>query len=370
MLDMDRFDTPTCPIHGMFVATNDYFPNWGNDGNIGYDYGRVVVRPSGACEIIADRVLGVYDFCVACKAHDYCYDLRTSLHQSHVGKYLVARGVSTMGVTSPSNRVVGRTDGDFGGLCQLGDGVRLVCAGLLLALLLSSCDGSSTQVATQSPLTAPEQFDNGEGILPAATEFGDSYNREQLVDVPVSEDPNTAENQAPMVSEPLVSLESWRAEVAATIANPNKPQTAIGGLCWAIHELSVAAAMASVDIPQGFMDEFDLDPAQVVELERAFSVDLGATLRSVGESEARRRAQSGDLPPALRSVADRLFAGVDDLTAVEREEDAGGRSHVEQADAVAALLVNALDVRDVSTDEQAVAADLLSGDADDGCAVR
>ena len=74
-LDMDTFDTASCPITGMFEAANGYLPVWGHEGNVANDYGKVLIRQGGECTGISDTGWA-WDFQVPCKAHDYCYDLR------------------------------------------------------------------------------------------------------------------------------------------------------------------------------------------------------------------------------------------------------------------------------------------------------
>ncbi len=74
-LNLSKSDSAKCPIREMFRAPNNYFPVWGYETNVAREYGKVLVRQSGACTILSDTALS-YDFQIPCKAHDYCYDLR------------------------------------------------------------------------------------------------------------------------------------------------------------------------------------------------------------------------------------------------------------------------------------------------------
>jgi hypothetical protein len=74
-INMWTNDIPDCPVFGMFVQRNNYFPVMGYQASVYDDYGLVAVRQSGSCTGIPDTAAW-YDFQVPCKAHDYCYDLR------------------------------------------------------------------------------------------------------------------------------------------------------------------------------------------------------------------------------------------------------------------------------------------------------
>ena len=74
-LNLSKSDSAKCPIRQMFRAANNYSPVWGYETNVAREYGKVLVRQSGACTVIPDTALS-YDFQIPCKAHDYCYDLR------------------------------------------------------------------------------------------------------------------------------------------------------------------------------------------------------------------------------------------------------------------------------------------------------
>lgn len=64
-----------CPASILHERRNGYSPVWAWEGNVGNDYGWVLVRQAGECGFISDTG-PTWDFQVPCKAHDYCYDLR------------------------------------------------------------------------------------------------------------------------------------------------------------------------------------------------------------------------------------------------------------------------------------------------------
>jgi len=64
-----------CPVDGMFVATDGYYPVWGYETNIANDYKWIRLRQENGCTKSPDTGWA-WDFQVPCKALDYCYDLR------------------------------------------------------------------------------------------------------------------------------------------------------------------------------------------------------------------------------------------------------------------------------------------------------
>lgn len=78
-LDMDKNDTPVCPVRGMFEKRKGFSPKYfGFETNMSRDHGKVIINPNGGCgNPLPGLNTGVsYDFEMPCKAHDYCYDLQ------------------------------------------------------------------------------------------------------------------------------------------------------------------------------------------------------------------------------------------------------------------------------------------------------
>jgi hypothetical protein len=70
-------DFGQCPVNGMFIAANGYWPVWGFETNVANDYGKIILKQDGDCSSPLGFDTGwAWDFQVPCKAHDYCYDLR------------------------------------------------------------------------------------------------------------------------------------------------------------------------------------------------------------------------------------------------------------------------------------------------------
>lgn len=74
-MNVSTADPADCPVLGMLRAVRQYTPVWGFEENVANDYGKLMIKERGACDVLSDTGPS-WDFQVPCKAHDYCYDLR------------------------------------------------------------------------------------------------------------------------------------------------------------------------------------------------------------------------------------------------------------------------------------------------------
>lgn len=85
-MDVYTDDPAYCTVYGMLLATSGYTPEWGFESNVANDYGKLMIRRTGECNVISDTGFN-YDFQVPCKAHDFCYDLRRASFSATVSDY-------------------------------------------------------------------------------------------------------------------------------------------------------------------------------------------------------------------------------------------------------------------------------------------